>query len=119
MHAAWGLGSSFPKADRVQLADAVAGVEEMPSAAACFLVAGTLAAAAGVVAGLGRSYRVVRWARGGVAAALLVRGVVGVSGATVLLVPWTPSTDFQQLDRRRYGPLCLALATAIALTSGD
>lgn len=57
LHILWGLGSSFPKDDRVQLADAVAGLEVMPPASACFVVAGSLAAGAALVAGVGGQHR--------------------------------------------------------------
>jgi hypothetical protein len=42
---------------------------------------------------------------------------MGVTGWTVLLVPWTPSRHFQNLDRRFYGPFCLALGGSILTPS--
>ena len=116
LHALWGLGSSFPSRDRVQLADAVAGVEAMPPASACFVVAGALAASAALVAGAGGQDRLAFWARSAVAAALGLRGLAGVTGSTGLLVPWSPSANFQDRDRRRYGPFYLALSAAVALS---
>jgi hypothetical protein len=109
----------------VQLADAVAGVEVMPPASACFVVAGALGASAALVAGAGGQHRLALWARLAVAAVLGVRGLAGVAGLTGSLVPWSPSANFQKLNRRRYGPLCLALCAAVILsttvraTSGD
>lgn len=116
LHVVWGMGSSFPCQDRVQLADSVAGTKVVPPASACFVVAGSLAASAAVVAGIGRQHRLAALARVAVAAALGMRGLTGVTGTTQLLVPWSPSTNFQELDRRRYGPLCLVLSAAIALS---
>lgn len=115
LHALWGAGGAWPAGDRRQLADAVAGSEEVPSAAACFAVTGVLLAAATLVAGAGGQRPLARLARAGIAAGLLVRGTAGVTGATALLVPWSPSPSFQALDRRWYGPLCLALGSSIAL----
>lgn len=117
LHAMWGAGAVWPARDRRQLADAVAGTEQMPPPGACFAVAGVLLAAAALVAGAGGQRRFVRLARAGVAAGLLVRGVTGVTGATGLLVPWAPSTSFRARDRRWYGPLCLALGSAAALSA--
>jgi hypothetical protein len=116
-HVLWGLGSAWPAADRCRLADSVAGTEEMPSARACFAVAGALGAAAALVAGAGEQYRLLRVARAGVGAVLVNRGVIGVTGWTELLVPWTPSRHFQDLDRRFYGPFCLALGGSILTSS--
>lgn len=117
LHALWGAGAAWPASSRRQLADAVAGTEEMPPPGACFAVAGALLTAAALVAGAGGQRRTVRLARAGVAAGLLVRGVTGVTGATGLLVPWTPSASFQARDRRWYGPLCLALGSSVALSA--
>lgn len=85
----------------------------MPPAAACFGAAGALVVAAGLVAGAGGQRRPVRLARAGVATGLLIRGVLGVTGLTRLLVPWTPTANFRNLDRWRYGPLCLTLGLSI------
>lgn len=77
LHALWGAGAAWPASSRRQLADAVAGTEEMPPPGACFAVAGALLTAAALVAGAGGQRRTVRLARAGVAAGLLVRGVTG------------------------------------------
>ncbi len=86
----------------------------MPNAAACWAVAAALAAAAGVTAGAGRQHRLAVLARAGVTAALLVRAATGLTGRTHLLVPWTPSQHFVDLDRRVYGPTCALLGTLTA-----
>jgi hypothetical protein len=70
--------------------------------------------AAGVVGGGGGDRPVARLARAGIAAGFLVRGVAGVTGNTRLLVGWTPAPRFVRLDRRYYGPLCLAIAATAA-----
>ena len=111
LHVAWATGSAFPVDHRDELADFVAGTNEMPPAPECLAVATLLGVAAGVVAG-------PRWlpesvGRLGcltVANVLGVRAVLGASGYTRLIVPWTPSERFEQLDRRYYAPLCAALA---------
>lgn len=123
LHALWGLGAAWPAADRERLAELVAGTEQVPAPAACFVVAGGLATAAALVAGAGgqpgrRWAPLARLARAGVAAGLLARGIAGVTGHTRLLVPWTPSAPFQALDRRRYGPFCLVLGAAVATSAG-
>lgn len=114
LHLAWGAGSSWPATDRRTLAEEIAGKTEMPPPHACFAVAGALAGAAAIVAGLGGERPLARFARGAVAATMLVRGVTGITGSTRLLVSWTPSDHFNALDKRRYGPLCLAIGSAVA-----
>lgn len=110
-HALWGVGSSWPFADRSALADAVAGTPEPPATRECFTVAALLLVAAGLVADVmpvGETTR--RSGVLGVAVVLAGRGVAGVTGRTASIVPWTPSERFVSLDRRYYGPLCLLLA---------
>jgi hypothetical protein len=111
LHIAWGLGSSFPSLDRESLADTVAGTSAVPGAPECFAVAASLLGAAALVADVLPLNRRLRGA--GVAGTALVlgtRGVLGVSGRTGTIVSWTPSERFTKLDRRYYGPLCLALS---------
>lgn len=111
LHVAWGAGSSFPFSDPAVLADRVAGTTSTPRPPECFAVAGFLLAAAGIVGGvLPLTPRVRHVGCLGVAAVLGGRGVLGVSGRTGAVVPWAPSAAFDRLDRRYYGPLCLALA---------
>ena len=88
----------------------------MPGPTACVAVAGALGAAAVSVALPGRRGVVVQLARVAVAGGLFVRGLAGVTGRTHLLLNWTPTEPFLELDRRFYGPACLALA-ALAATS--
>lgn len=111
LHVAWATGSAFPADHRDELADLVAGTNEMPPARECLAVATLLGVAAGVVAGPRCLPETVR--RLGcltVASVFGVRAVLGASGYTRLIVPWTPSERFERLDRRYYAPLCAALA---------
>jgi hypothetical protein len=118
LHAAWGAGSAWPFPDRRALADAVIGTAEVPAPAACFAVSGALTAAGALVAGWPRGRPALR--RLGVAGAVGVlagRGVLGLAGQTRLVSPASRSERFSRLDRHVYSPLCLALATASALSA--
>ncbi|HWL43209.1 MAG TPA: DUF3995 domain-containing protein [Ilumatobacter sp.] len=117
LHVAWGLGSAFPVGDRTDLADAVAGTDRFPGRTESFAVAGLLGAAATVVAGPSLvPRRLTALGRLGVAAVLGTRGVLGLTNRTGQVVGWTTSPRFDRLDRRYYGPLCLALATGALAT---
>ena len=50
-----------------------------------------------------------------VAADLLARAGTGFTGRTGLLVPWTPSQQLVELDRRVYGPMCGVVGGLVAL----
>jgi len=115
VHATWALGGSWPAADRRSLAESVAGSAEMPGALACGVVSAALAAAAALTAGVGADHSVAVLSRAAVAAALLARAGTGLAGRTGLLVPWTPSQHFVELDRRLYGPVCGVVGTLVAL----
>jgi hypothetical protein len=116
LHVAWGLGSSWPLADRESLSDAVVGRSGMPGPAACFAVAGALGAAALLVSGRPRRPATAsRAGAAGVAGVLGVRGVVGLAGRTDVVSPGSASERFRELDRVAYSPLCLALAAGSAL----
>ena len=119
LHVAWATGSSWPVADRAQLADLMAGraAGSVPSAPACLIVATVLTSASALVAGRPRGLpRLRRLGAAGVAAALGIRGGCGVAGRTDLVSPGSTSSHFRRLDRRYYSPLSLALAAA-ALSS--
>ncbi len=114
LHVAWGTGSTFPAADRTDLADAVAGSDVVPGPAACLTVAAAPVSAAGVVVGAARP-RAPRPRAGapGVIPAFAGRAVLGFTGATALVAPGgTTSKRFRRLDRRVYAPLCAAIALA-------
>ena len=122
LHAAWGVGSAWPAADRRALAGAVIGVRPgpdagpqdsgMPGAGACFAVSGALAAAGALVAGwpARRWPRLHRLGTCGVVGVLASRGTLGLTGQTRLVSPVSESERFRRLDRRIYSPACLALA---------
>ncbi len=126
LHAAWARGSTWPAADRQQLADLVVGRRAsradggFPDARASWAVAVLLTGAAGLTAaraGLvpvpgGRSSWPVRVGTGVVASVLLARGTGGLVVSAVDLVPTTPA--FRRWNLRLYSPLCLALGGAVA-----
>jgi hypothetical protein len=119
LHLAWAAGSSWPAGDRHELAEVMAGRDEVPSSAACVVVGVGLGCAAALVAGAGRDAPAARLARVGLAAGFLGRGVAGLTGNTRRLVPWVPQDRFVQLDRRYYGPLCCAIALSAARATGQ
>jgi hypothetical protein len=114
IHLAWAAGSSWPLATRADLADAVIGRSggEVPSPAACLLVAGLLASAAATLGAPDSRPR--RAGARTLVMAFGARGTLGAAGRTELLVPGSSSRRFRALDRRLYSPICLTLA-ALAL----
>ena len=115
LHALWGSGSTLPFAGREQFNDTVIGGRATPSPAACYGVAGLLAAASALVGGLPRPESRLR--RAGVctvAAVLGARAALGFSGRTELVSRGSSSEHFREIDRRIYSPLCLALAIGAA-----
>lgn len=115
LHGVWGTGSAFPFENREMLADTVAGTSEAPRASECFVVAGLLCCAAGLVAdALPMAATPRRIGVAALASVLALRGALGVLGRTGSIVPWTPSDRFTSMDRRLYGPLCLILAAGCA-----
>jgi hypothetical protein len=117
LHLSWAAGSSWPATDPAALADRMAGRADPPSSTACIVVGSGLGVAAALVSGAGGRAGPARVARAAVAAGFLARGLAGITGNTRLLVPWTPNERFVRLDRRYYGPLCLAVATSAALSA--
>jgi len=119
IHVAWGAGSSFPARDRATLAESASGrPDRPPGPLACFTVAGLLFSAAALTAGVPRRppwFR--RLGAATVTTTFLFRGWLGVSGRTQALFPDAGSDRFRELDRRYYGPLCLAIAALSAPAS--
>ncbi len=114
LHVAWGLGASFPFADRDLLADSVVGTDTMPSSRACLSVASLLVLAAALVARFVPLPRRLRaMALRVVTAVLVTRGVAGATGRTSTISPGSDSPAFQRLDKRLYSPLCLWLAAGV------
>ncbi|HEX2577317.1 MAG TPA: DUF3995 domain-containing protein [Aquihabitans sp.] len=113
LHVAWGRGSSFPYADRDEVAAKVVGSSAVPPPAACYAVAGALVVASGLAADVPVGPPALRrMGRAGVATVLGVRGVLGRAGRTDVASPGSDGAAFRRLDRRIYSPLCLALAAA-------
>jgi hypothetical protein len=117
LHAVWATGSRWPLPDHDRFADAITGrpTGRTPGAVACLTVAGLLGAASALVAGHPRSApRLSRLGSAGVVTVLTVRGSLGLAGRTDLVSPGSSSERFRELDRRIYGPVCLALAALAA-----
>lgn len=107
LHVMWGIGYWFPIEDEAQLVRAVAGfpdAEEMPGAVPCSLVAVALFMAVTCLWWSPGPFRFL---------ALAVIGTVFVARGVAAFTPvWrklTPVEPFATLDRKYYGPLCLAL----------
>lgn len=111
LHMAWGLRIPIPGVDSEDMAEAVVGVGDVPGPGACFAVAGTLATAAALVAGVAPlPPALMGLGRVGVLLGLGGRGVLGLTGHTDLVAPGELTERFRRWDRRLYTPLCLALA---------
>jgi hypothetical protein len=111
LHVAWGLGSSFPCADREDLADAVIGRSTVPGPLACSGVAAALLLAASAVEDRPRwPPPLRRLALVGASGVLGLRGALGLAGRTSAIAPGSVGPRFRRLDRRFYAPLCLGLA---------
>lgn len=114
VHALWGMGSSFPAADRDSLALLAIGQRRVPDAAACFVVASAVAAMAAlpsVVLGwieLPRPF--VQLAKLGCWAAAAVFAARGIAGYLPAFDRIFPLEPFHTMNRVAYSPLCLVLA---------
>ena len=114
LHVAWGGGSSFPLADRDDLAEAVVGTSIVPGPLPCFGVAAALLVAASAVQNRPRwPGRLRRLALAGIAAVFGGRGLLGLAGRTSVVSPGSDGARFRRLDRRLYAPLCLVLAAGV------
>ena len=106
-HLLWAIGYWLPIADEAALARAVVGakgVDRMPGAVPCALVVVALLFA---IMCLWWPPSVLRsLAVGAVGAVFLARGAVA---HTAFWRRLTPTEPFATLDRRYYGPLCLAI----------
>lgn len=114
LHVAWDRGSSFPLADRDDLAEAVIGTSSIPGPLPCFGVAAGLLVAASAVQNRPRwPSKLRRLAMTGIAGVLGGRGVLGLAGMTSVVSPDSDGARFRRLDRRFYAPLCLGLAAGV------
>jgi hypothetical protein len=122
LHVYWGYGGAWPARSREELGPMVVGttprdtMPNMPNLLACLAVAGLLVVAAGLIALAGFTPEpswVWRVGSAGVGVVLLVRGLGGYLDGR--LRPATRDQPFYALNRRIYSPLCLILASLIAL----
>ncbi len=134
LHLAWGAGASWPMRSREELAARVVGTTEFPGTAACAVVAAPLLTA-GVYAVAGTlpdsqyddatsaDELPVDRSRLGLdtlapliaGSALVARGIIGGKVACILVGLPEPNTQFLDMDRRVYQPLCLAIGGSILL----
>ena len=122
LHALWGMKIYWPAASEASLARSVVGAEritQMPSPAACFVVAAFLLAITVLVLVLQGSLRFA-WLPNwitiicgfGAASVFLLRGIVG------FLPFWaraTPEQPFRSYDFWVYSPLCIALGCVVLM----
>jgi len=124
LHALWGLRIWWPATDERALAllsAGFAGRVKMPPPLACFAVAGALTGAASLTLSIigilpFGTLLVPRILLGLAALVFLARGMAAYTA------PWarlTPSQPFRSLDRRVYGPLCLAIGLGLLLLATD
>lgn len=114
LHAAWGLGASWPARDAGALARQVVGSDRVPPPAACFAVSVALGAAGWLTLARAsaddRARRLGHLGTAGVAAVLGVRGVGGLVTSGLLR---SGHSEYRRRDIALYSPLCLALAAAL------
>lgn len=108
LHLVWAFGWRFPARSRAELAEAVVGAPDMPSAAACVAVAAALGSAGAIAAGAGGVSPQARSARTLIGAGLVARGVLGAPA---------PGDTFRRWDARLYRPACLLLGAASLLSA--
>jgi Protein of unknown function (DUF3995) len=125
LHAAWGLGFTWPGTDAASLASKVIGGTNLATPAECFVVAGLLATASGFIHArtrpTGRLGRVIHapipalgvCSIGGV---LALRGALGWIGSASNLLRTT--SEFRRNNLVLYSPLCLALAAGAFWANG-
>ena len=123
LHVYWGLGGLWPGRTEAELLARVVGLKRgvMPGPAACLVVALALLSAAYIVAvrqgaprfGLPEAF----WTLGywGVGVVFLLRGIAAYAPGVFSYAIGTP---FYDLNRHYYGPLCLAIAAAMAISYG-
>lgn len=119
LHVHWGYGGAWPARTRAELGPMMVGTpprDAMPDRFACLAVAGLLIVAAVLIALAGFTSEpswVWRVGSAGVGVVLLVRGLGGYADGR--LRPATREQPFYLLNRRIYSPLCLILASLIAV----
>jgi Protein of unknown function (DUF3995) len=126
IHAAWGLGMSWPGTDATSLARKVVGSSIFPSSRDCFAVAGLLGIAASLVAARTRPKSIIAKIApnpiaglgvGVLGSVLAARGVLGFVGSATNLLHTT--SEFRRLNLVIYSPLCIALAAGAFAVNGN
>lgn len=114
LHVLWGIGFWFPIEDEAQLVRTVAGfaeAKEMPGPVACSLVAVALFMAVTCLWWQPGPFRFL---------ALCVIGAVFLARGAAAFTPFwrklTPVEPFATLDRKYYGPLCLAVGLGFCIS---
>lgn len=123
LHVYWGVGGLWPGKTEAELLSRVVGLRRgvMPGPGACFAVALALLSAAYIVAVRQGAPRLglsdTLWTLGywGVGAVFLLRGIAAYAPGVFSYAIGTP---FYDLNRHYYGPLCLAIAAAMAISYG-
>jgi Protein of unknown function (DUF3995) len=121
IHALWGLGSSFPAADRDALALLAIGRRQVPPPLACFVVAAGVAAMAAlpsvVLGWVALPQPAVTLARLGCWAAAAIFAARGVAGYLPAFERIFPLEPFHTMNRVAYSPLCLAVAALFVVVA--
>jgi Protein of unknown function (DUF3995) len=125
LHAAWGVGVTWPGSDSLSLARKVIGASTFPSSVDCFVVAALLATASGFVVARTHPTSRIGWVVpapisglgvSAVAVVLAARGALGWVGSAAKLLPTT--AEFRRLNLLVYSPLCLLLAAGAFSVTG-
>lgn len=117
LHAAWGAGlTAWPGTDARTLAEKVVGGSTFPSASACYVIAGLLGTASGLVAMRSRAtdpkaFALSHLGTVTVGSVLLLRGGGGLVVSSLGVVSETAA--FRRANLLLYSPLCLALGAAV------
>lgn len=124
VHVLWGLGVVWPAKNEQALADAVVGfklADQMPPAAACFVVAVALLGGAAVAYLLKSASGPIPQPFLAIAGTLLSAVFLtrGVATYTTFWRNLTPRQPFVRLDTALYGPLCLCLGAGFAVLVAD
>ena len=117
LHAAWGAGlTAWPGTDARTLAEKVVGGSTFPSAAACYVVAGLLSAASGLVAVRSHTTDQKKFAVSH-AGTMIVSSVLTLRGGMGLVVSslgvFNETASFRRSNLLLYSPLCVALGALL------
>jgi hypothetical protein len=125
LHAAWGLGLSWPGTDSVSLANKVVGRSTFPSSFDCFAVAGLLTFGAALMGARTRLHSprgknlpapLIDIGVMTMATVMALRGAGGLIGSATNLL--TTTEEFRRLNLVLYSPLCIALSAGVVFATG-